>query len=204
MRGLLIKDFYTLITVLKMYIIIIIVLTIVPIFDQTGFGMIYAAMIPVSLLAYDERSKWNIMADMMPYTKKDIVLSKYIVGYTILGGALLINIIRAAVNVICFNVFFADEVTQLLIIMMIATIYMSVNLPIIFKMGTEAGRRVFLILSGSSFAAVIFGAGRGVNALYDSVLKGVEFNPVFTFGSCIALTVLINIVSIYITIKIKK
>ena len=43
--------------------------------------MLYAAMMPISALAYDENCKWDQLAAMMPYSVRDIVLSKYLFGY---------------------------------------------------------------------------------------------------------------------------
>ncbi len=41
------------------------------------FAMIYGSMIPYSAMAYDQQSRWNTFARMLPYREKDIVLSRY-------------------------------------------------------------------------------------------------------------------------------
>ena len=51
--------------------------------------VIYGSMIPYSAMAYDQQSRWNTFARMLPYREKDIVLSRYVLGWlcTAVGGA---------------------------------------------------------------------------------------------------------------------
>ena len=44
-------------------------------------------MLPYTAMAYDERSKWNQLAAMMPYSDRDIVLSKYVFGWLFILAA---------------------------------------------------------------------------------------------------------------------
>ena len=49
--------------------------------------MVYAALLPVTALAWDEQSKWDGLAKMMPYSKFELVFSKYTVGYISVAAA---------------------------------------------------------------------------------------------------------------------
>ena len=90
MKGLLIKDFYSIVSQLKLFLIIIIAFALVPGYSVSAFAMVYAALLPINALAWDEQSKWDNLARMMPYSKFDLVFSKYIIGYiSILAAAVL-------------------------------------------------------------------------------------------------------------------
>lgn len=54
MKGLLIKDFYTVVTQLKIFVILIIVFALIPGYSMGAFAMVYAALLPINALAWDE------------------------------------------------------------------------------------------------------------------------------------------------------
>ena len=73
MKGLLIKDRKTLLKQMKVMLAITALLACVPSTYMSAFALFYAAMLPITALAYDERAKWDELAAMMPYTAKAIV-----------------------------------------------------------------------------------------------------------------------------------
>ena len=81
MRGLIMKDMLTIAKQAKAFLILILFFAVIPSFSGSSFAMLYAAMMPISALAYDENCKWDQLAAMMPYSVRDIVLSKYLLGY---------------------------------------------------------------------------------------------------------------------------
>ena len=81
MRGLIMKDMLTIAKQAKAFLILILFFAVIPSFSGSSFAMLYAAMMPISALAYDENCKWDQLAAMMPYSVRDIVLSKYLFGY---------------------------------------------------------------------------------------------------------------------------
>lgn len=82
MKGLLLKDWYTLIKQMKIMLVLMLVFACVPGYSMAAFAVVYAAMLPVTALAYDERSKWDELAAMLPYSVKEIVGGKYVLGVT--------------------------------------------------------------------------------------------------------------------------
>ncbi|MEA4890523.1 MAG: ABC-2 transporter permease [Clostridiaceae bacterium] len=73
MKGLLLKDYYTLFKQAKIFILLILVFAVMPGESMTSFAVVYAAMLPITALAYDERAKWDSLAAMMPYSVRNIV-----------------------------------------------------------------------------------------------------------------------------------
>ena len=81
MKALLLKDWYVLRKQAWAYLIIVLVWGAIPSEVLNLLAVVYGAMIPYTAMAYDERSKWDQMAAMMPYSIRDIVLSKYLLGW---------------------------------------------------------------------------------------------------------------------------
>ena len=73
MKGLLLKDWYTLIKQMKIMLVLMLVFACVPDYSMDAFAVVYTAMLPVTALAYDERSKWDELAAMLPYSVREIV-----------------------------------------------------------------------------------------------------------------------------------
>ena len=86
MKGLLLKDWYTLIKQMKIMLVLMLVFACVPGYSMAAFAVVYAAMLPVTALAYDERSKWDTLAGMLPYADRERVLSRYVSGWAALAS----------------------------------------------------------------------------------------------------------------------
>ena len=84
MKGLLLKDFYMLKN-LKAFILFMAIFLFVSTFSEENMFMLFypcvlSGIIPVSLLGYDERSKWDKYSLTLPYTRAQIVSAKYLMG----------------------------------------------------------------------------------------------------------------------------
>ena len=97
MKGLLLKDILTLYKQTKIILLLMVVFACIPGLPTSAFAVFYGAMMPITALAYDERSKWDELAAMMPYTAKAIVGSKYALGLLLIGS---ISLLSAASQVV--------------------------------------------------------------------------------------------------------
>ena len=97
MSGLILKDLYTLVKQLKIMLLMLLLFACVPNLSMASFAVLYAAMLPVTAMAYDERSKWNELAVMMPYSPTAIVASKYLFGLISVGMASIIAFVAQLV-----------------------------------------------------------------------------------------------------------
>jgi len=200
MKALILKDFYTLIKQIKIYIIFIILFAIIPGNSMALIAMIYASMLPITALAYDERSKWNSLALMMPYSDGSIVGSKYILGYIAVAVASLISIAAQIIVSLIKGIAFEPEgVGLILLIACVATVMLAVNLPLMFKFGVEKARLVFLAI-----VAVITGAGMVLGERSVELLSAPYVNIITVMLATIVFTLLINLISITISIRICK
>lgn len=200
MKGLLLKDIYTMVKQMKVFLLLILFFACIPGFSVSAFAIVYAAMLPITAIAYDERSKWTRLAAMMPYSVKSLVFSKYVLGYIIIGAAFLISLAAQFVSAaFTDNVFGVTEVMELVIIICIAIILLSVNMPLIFYFGVEKGRMAFIILTVLTVVLLF--------SLKDPVfawLMSTDFSAPAAVALCVAGAGLINILSINISLKLYK
>ncbi|HHT92869.1 MAG TPA: ABC-2 transporter permease [Clostridia bacterium] len=195
MKGLLLKDFYTLIKQVRFFLLVLLFMALLPGTSMAPFVILYAVMLPVSILGYDERAKWDRYAAMLPYTKKSIVLSKYIMGY---AGLILASLLTVTAHVVYANI--KGSVPELGyfyeigVLVCIALFYLAVHLPFMYKFGVEKGRLVFLALT----AVVVF----GLMYLSDKISKGLMLDPYDLLAYIIPVAITANLVSILVSIRI--
>ena len=101
MQALILKDFYVMWKQTRIFLLVILVFSAIPGSFNAVFAVIYSAMLPYTAMAYDERSKWNQLAAMMPYSDRDIVLSKYAFGWLfILAATAASLVLQAALSLV--------------------------------------------------------------------------------------------------------
>ena len=165
MKGLLLKDLYMMKTYCKSYLLIAAAFTVLSFTSGENqffvfYPCMFCGMIPVNLLAYDERSKWMQYSATMPYTKRQIVSSKYIIGLGVQLAMLLITGIAQAIRLSIGGTFRFDEYLVLMLLLFImASITSSVPLPFVFKYGTEKGRMSYYIMIGITCAVSVAASG---------------------------------------------
>ena len=164
MKGLLIKDFYTLAKQVWFFLIFIVVFACMPGFSFLTFAIVYATMLPMTSIAYDERSKWDKLAAMMPYSKKDLVLSKYLLGlFIILATAVFSCFAQAVIGIFTHTALNGAFFSQLVLIICFAVIIESIELPVLIALGVEKGRLLMIVF--------MVAAGVGGASLVDNVVK---------------------------------
>jgi len=200
MKGLLIKDFYTLTKQLKMFLVIIVLFSFMQGASTYSFAIIYSAMLPITALAYDERSKWDRLAGMMPYPSKSLVLGKYLLGYIcIIAAAILSLIVKVIFSFSSKAPLSTETIAEMIMIVCFATLFEAINLPFMYKLGVEKGRLIFLAL----IAIIVIG---GV-ALQESIIQWADFLQIdflAFFVVFLIITVILNIISIALSIRIYK
>lgn len=169
MKGLLLKDWYTLIKQMKIMLVLMLAFACVPGYSMAAFAVVYAAMLPVTALAYDERSKWDELAAMLPYSIKEIVGGKYVLGVTAVAAA---GAVAAVAQLILsrfgWTQFDAAAAFALLFTACLALIMLAINLPVMFRLGVEKGRVLFTILICASTAAGVILSDK-LSALIDGI-----------------------------------
>lgn len=144
MSALLLKDFYVLWKQLKAFLVLILVFSAIPGGYNIVFAVAYAAMLPYTCMAYDERSKWDQLADMMPYSTRQLVLSRYVLGWIAAAAACGFSLVLQAI----FSAFLGSSVfpASLLVSFFACLSIMAITLPLIFRFGVERGRLLMFFL----------------------------------------------------------
>lgn len=197
MSALILKDGYVLLKQMKFFLVFILITAVIPGSSTYLFGIVYVAMLPYTALAYDERSKWDQLAGMMPYSVGDIVMSKYVLGWVLVGGtAVLTYLIRLLLSLV--NQSGAVSPVELLVAASGATMVMALTMPFMFRFGVERGRIIYTI----AFVGLAVGFGSFVIALADApsnrgLLQSLALvTPV--------VTVAVNAVSAYLSVKMYR
>lgn len=190
MTALLIKDCYTLTKQAKTFLLIIAVFAFIPGFALATMAVIYAAMLPMTALAYDERAKWDSLAAMMPYSARNIVLGKYLIGYiaVVLISVLVLaaQTVMAAVKGVAID---PGMPASVLMSACFSTILLAVNLPIMFRFGVEKGRIAFLVIFGL-LGAVIAVTSEQLDALIAGASESLGLGAAAGFMAAVVLNVL--------------
>lgn len=169
MKGLLLKDLYMVTKYCRSYLLIGIVFLTLSLFSTENlFLMFYpcllCGMIPVNLLAYDERSRWLQYSEAMPYTRGQIVSGKYLIGLGAQTAILLVTGIAQAIRMRVDGSFHLSSFCILLLLLVTISLFApSISLPFIFKLGVEKGRMAYYLMIGLVCAGSILSSNFFIN-----------------------------------------
>ena len=170
MKALLLKDFMTLSKLIRSIVVIMLIIACVPQLNMAVFFMVYCSMLPITACAYDERTKWDMQAAMMPYRTWEIVLGKYVLGYILLISSTALALLTGTiVTRITGSPMTADQYLTVIIYAMATSVFQAVTLPLAFRFGTEKGRLIFGIGFGVAFG-VLFALVPLLNDNMDAIM----------------------------------
>ena len=168
MKALILKDTYVIWKQMKYFLVMILLFSALPSGFNNAFAVIYTSMLPYTALAYDERSKWDQLAAMMPYSARDIVLGKYVFGWLCIGGAAVLSgLLQAALSLVIDRAFLPGVMA---LSVLGALCILAISLPLMFRMGVEKGRlAMFLVIF------LVCGAAGAIAHIAESVGSGTVF-----------------------------
>lgn len=167
MKGLLLKDIYLSAKYCRAYLLIAATFLAASCVGSGNLFFIFypcliSGMIPVTLLGYDERSKWNEYCGTLPYTGAQIVSGKYWIGLLVQILVLVLSAAVQAVRMHLSGVFSVESYAALLAMLLILScVTAAIPLPFMFRFGVEKGRVAYYVMlgfvsGGSALAASIF------------------------------------------------
>lgn len=144
MKALIVKDCFVLWKQMKLFLVMVLVFSVLPGMSASLFAVVYAGMLPYTALAYDERSKWDQLAAMMPYSSRDLVVSKYLLGYLFIALTGVVTLLfQFLAQPFTHN---PPSIGEMLLVLCAAALSIAITLPLLFRFGVEKGRMVFLFL----------------------------------------------------------
>ena len=168
MKALILKDTYVIWRQMKYFLVMILLFSALPSGFNNAFAVIYTSMLPYTALAYDERSKWDQMAAMMPYSTRDVVLGKYVFGWLCIGAAAVLSgLFQAALSLVSHR----EVLSGMLALSLLGGFcILAISLPVMFRFGVEKGRlAMFLIIF------LVCGTAGAIANIADSATGGTAF-----------------------------
>ena len=195
MKALLLKDWYVLRKQAWAYLIIVLVWGAIPSEVLNLLAVVYGAMIPYTAMAYDQQSRWNTFARMLPYREKDIVLSRYVLGWLCIavGGAAVL-VFQNVLSL--FSPRFGCSPWTVLAASCVGLLLLDINVPLMLRYGTEKARwvsKLVIILACASTGAL--------GALVNDAKAATATVLSLTLAGMLALTVIATAVSIPLSLK---
>lgn len=160
MKALLYKDACVLWKQMKFMLLLVAIFCLLPNgFGLNAFFVAYAGlMLPMSLLAYDERARWDSFAAMLPYSPRAVVVSRYAAGWllTLFAGGLY-----------CLGVLVRGEGLAALAVLgwvvAVVLVCQAVLFPYFFRVGVEKARMYLIV-----FFVLLLVMGAGLAGLLDA------------------------------------
>ena len=167
MKSLILKDLFNIGHNAKsmLFILVVFAVALIPFSDVEGYIFVCAilcSMMIVTTFSFDDNSKWTRYAMIMPVSKKELVVGKFVVlaifcAVGSLFGLVIGSISGFAMRKITFDFAGIGELLFLaLAAWVISLIFGSMSIPLVFKFGAEKGR-VLLLVSFLIPAGICFG-----------------------------------------------
>ena len=168
LKALLRKDLYVLGKQGVFLLVITVAFAAIPTGYFNTFAILFASIIPFSVINDDERTHWGRMAAMMPYSTRDMVLGKYVFGWLCIGAAVVLSgLLQMALSLVVDRVFLPGV---MVLSVLGAVCILAISLPLMFRMGVEKGRlAMFLVIF------LVCGAAGAIAHIAESVGSGTVF-----------------------------
>ena len=195
MKGLLLKDAYQTWCYIRWIILVSIAMMLVGTFfmkEGSNFFMLYGGLLlgmsPMTLLAYDQNSRFSAYCAALPVTKEQIVGGKYLIG---LCGMVLAELLSmtalAAAQLLWGTVTVQLTVATLLQVAMLTLLGNIILLPLTYRFGYQKARYVYYLCIGLLGGFMGYFVSSGDSAL-DSILPAqgslLVLVVVLAFTSC--------------------
>ena len=195
MKGLIIKDFLGMKGFFRIFIIIIAICVIPVIVSQqgefsggfaSGICTFIGGMMCFTSFAYDKAYGWDTYVLTLPYTRKQIVLSKYLFSLLITGiGAgigLIVNLILTATGLAHMD---ADTWTIIGLLGCMVLLFNSVTIPLMFRFDPEKTRVIVIVIFLVPFMLLALLGGGDPNRMMDTIQAVMTALPVVSIAALV-------------------
>lgn len=210
MKGLILKDLYSLKGFQKQYLFIILFMFAwMILFKNTTFVSIYIVImggtVLLSTLTMDEGARFNRFALTMPVSVEKLILAKYLLLVMIIGVgtgfSLLFNWI---IGVLFTDMTDVMDWQSILMTAMVFALAYAVMLPASFRYGVEKGRYVYIftmLLFGGAVIGLLRIGGSIMIDIDTFLAEGIPFITIFMVILCAAALTLSYLICIRLVKK---
>lgn len=178
MKGLLLKDAYQMWCYTRWIILVSIAMMLMGMFfmkDGSNFFMLYGGLLlgmsPISLLAYDQSSRFSVCSAALPVTKEQLVGGKYLIGLCGMALAELLSMAAlAAAQLLWVAVDSALVISTLVQVGMTTLLSSTILLPLSYRFGYEKAKVGFYFIVGALSALMGFSVAANEDGLVRNLL----------------------------------
>ena len=207
MKSLLIKEFYNIKDAMKTNILIMLVLSVASVLKNGSAAIMPIMIIGMSTLISQsmraEKEKgWNRYELTMPISRKDVVVSKYLLFLLLCGGGMLIGFFVNIVSMIMRgNISWLNMIIYIMISFVVALLAGSFLIPLTYKLGTDQSETLSLICY-----AVPVGVLIAILLLMKNKIQNLYaiHNLLFWMGGILGVTIVLFLLSAFISYRIYK
>lgn len=193
MKGLLLKDLYMAKKYCRVNFVFVILCLAMSAFGVNSiffmvYSMVFISVIPVSLISYDEKSRWNIYSEVFPWSRFQVVSAKYLMAIILVGGVWILTALAQIIRMLR-NPFlqWTNILMELSVLLVMGIFSSSIILPVIFKFGAEKGRIAYYAVIVVVCAASAAVSTAGVDLNIDLPLIWIKLIPaaILIAGICV-------------------
>jgi len=159
MKGLVLKDLYnlrkygkTILLISAFYVMLTFMMENATMF--AGMIVVMFAITSVTSFAYDSQSGWETYVLSIPVSRKDVVLSKYVLALLLaVAGSLLAMLVGWLNGIIKNTSNFSEVLITSYMLFAVAVVFLSILLPLVYKFGVERSRVIILAVFAIPIAA---------------------------------------------------
>lgn len=204
MTSLILKDLLNLRSYTKTIIIIILFYGFINYsMDDASFlaGMVILlfTMVPISSFTYDQQAKWDVFGQSLPVTRKEIVLSKYILsGIFLLVGFFISVLMSVMISMVKLSTIDWELIfTTNSSIVVVALVLLSILIPLIYKFGVEKSRFLIMAIILVPIVIAIILSKLGLNIPTET-----QLNLPTLYGIIMFVAIVIVVISMLTSLKI--
>lgn len=163
------------------------------------FSAMLAGLIPYIVIAYDEKDGFDKYCQIMPVTKKQKVMSDYIIGICAVVIMVIIN---------CAGLLFAGFSTSkysavIAVMIFLGLVFPTITLPVFYRFGVVKGKVIGMCLAGSvgMITAFVTNGIMDERGYMHSVINPYQINAM-VYLIIIAVAIVLYIASYFISIAV--
>ena len=210
MKGLILKDIYSIRITQKTYVLLFLFLCVFgylmksPGYVGTMCIVVFATVV-LSLFNADQYYHWDTYAAALPLGKRIIVRARYMLIIVMTLGLAVFTAIMTGATAALLGMSVSEQVISSVSMCMIIPNFSGIIIPVIYKLGVEKGRVIFMMLFLIPFLVLTLLKDLIRGTAVEKLLVNLQQNPngqVIIAGILLAVSILVLAVSYMISIRI--
>ena len=210
MKGLILKDIYSIRITQKTYVLLFLFLCVFgylmksPGYVGTMCIVVFATVV-LSLFNADQYYHWDTYAAALPLGKRIIVRARYMLIIVMTLGLAVFTAIMTGATAALLGMSVSEQVISSVSMCMIIPIFSGIIIPVIYKLGVEKGRVIFMMLFLIPFLVLTLLKDLIRGTAVEKLLVNLQQNPngqVIIAGILLAVSILVLAVSYMISNRI--